>query len=310
MKAKNAETKVGTGGQNGWAGWGRAVCLAAAVCLAGAMTGCAKGPQTPADVWAKLGPGKKAGQTKKLKLPGGAKMEMVWCPPGTFLMGSPETEEGRTESEVLHPVTLTEGFWMAKTEVTQKQWQSVMGTTIRQQRKKVNERRGTDWKENGSGAKHPICFVDWEECQEFCRKAGVSLPTEAEWEYACRAGSTGAYAGTGDLDKMGWYHAAKNKKEGASHPVAKKKPNTWGLHDMHGNVQEWCEDWFGDYPIVAVTDPTGPAWGSYRVLRGGAGYGFPKEDGRRSCRSASRAFTDPKRAYSDMGFRPVARRPK
>ncbi|MBP5788194.1 MAG: formylglycine-generating enzyme family protein [Kiritimatiellae bacterium] len=310
MKSKNAKTKVGTGGKIGWAGWGRALCLAVAVLAAGALAGCAKGPQTPAEVWNRLGPGKKAGQTKKIKLPGGAKMEMVWCPPGTFLMGSPETEEGRLGTELLHPVTLTEGFWMAKTEVTQKQWKSVMGTTIRQQRKKVNKLLGKDWKENGSGSKYPICFVSWDECQEFCRKSGLSLPTEAEWEYACRAGSTGAFSGTGKLDSMGWHHPKKNKKDGGSHPVAKKKPNAWGLYDMHGNVSEWCEDWFEDYPAVAVTDPTGPAWGQFRAIRGGSGYAWPKSDNSGACRSASRDTANPGYAHQSTGFRPVARAAK
>ena len=294
----------------GWKGWSFVLGLAVAVLAAGGLTGCGRAPRDAAAVWAKLGEGKKAGQTKKLKLPGGAKLEMVWCPPGTFLMGSPETEEGRAEGEVLHPVTLSKGFWMAKTEITQKQWKSVMGTTIRQQRKAVNKRLGKDYKENGSGSKYPICFVSWNECREFCSQSGLSLPTEAEWEYACRAGSTGPFAGVGNLDKMGWYHPAKIKKDGGTHPVGKKKPNAWGLFDMHGNVEEWCEDWAEAYPLVAVTDPTGPDHGDMRIMRGGSGYAWPKSDNSSDCRSASRNMAKPEYAQYTTGFRPVARQPK
>ncbi|MBR4170397.1 MAG: formylglycine-generating enzyme family protein, partial [Kiritimatiellae bacterium] len=114
----------------------------------------------------------------------------------------------------------------------------------------------------------------------------------AEWEYACRAGTTGTYGGTGNLDEMGWYSGRE------THPVGQKKPNAWGVYDMHGNVCEWCEDWYGDYPTGNGTDPTGPASGSYRVLRGGC-WGSDA----RGCRSALRYWGNPDSRYFSVGFR-------
>ena len=146
--------------------------------------------------------------------------------------------------------------------------------------------------------------VSWENCQEFIAKVnqelelGLRLPTESEWEYACRAGSTGAYGGTGDLDEMGWY---SNNSGGKAHPVGRKKPNAWGLFDMHGNVAEWCADWYGHYPSRSVTDPTGPASGPSRVLRGGCWYFYAGD-----CRSAGRFRHGPGyRNDSSLGFRLV-----
>ena len=123
----------------------------------------------------------------------------------------------------------------------------------------------------------------------------VALPTEAQWEYACRAGTTGAYAGNGKLDDMGWYW---DNSGGKTHPVGQKRANAWGIHDMHGNVWEWCQDWYGDYPGGSVTDPTGPASGDDRVYRGGC-WG----DGARYCRSAYRAGYDPGDRSGRLGFR-------
>lgn len=240
------------------------------------------------------------GRTKTITLPGGATMEMVWCPPGTFTMGSPSNEEGRDDVETQHQVTLTKGFWMAKTEVTQKQWKSVMGTTVRQQRDKAN----TSWSLRGEGDDYPMYYVNWNEAQEFCRRAGngLQLPTEAQWEYACRAGSTGPYAGIGRLKDMGWYGGIAWFAK--THPVGTKRANAWGLHDMHGNVYEFCADWYGDYPNHAVTDPTGVVSGGRRVVRGGSwnvyeGY----------CRSAHRCSASPDLRTSILGFRPVSVQP-
>ena len=233
-----------------------------------------------------LGMGEEAGETKAIMLPGGAEMEMVWCPPGEFTMGSPRTEEGRGNNETQHRVTLTKGFWMAKTEVTQRQWKSVMGNN-------PSRFKGDDL---------PVENVIWKDCQEFCRKAGLGLrlPTEAEWEYACRAGSTGPYAGTGKLEDMGWY---ADNSGSETHPVGRKSPNAWGLCDMHGNVWEWCADWYQkDFGIATVTDPTGPASGSFRVLRGGCWHSFA-----RYCRSADRNDDDPaSRDGRNGGFRPCS----
>ena len=213
---------------------------------------------------------RQAGEVKTLTLPGGAEMRFRWCPAGTFTMGSPESEDGRDGDETQHQVTLTRGFWLGETPVTQKQWKSVMG----------------DNPSVFKGANLPVEEVSWNDCQEFIQKVnaalncGARLPTEAEWEYACRAGTSGAYGGTGELDELGWYDKNSGDK---THPVGQKKPNAWGLYDMHGNVWEWCSDWYGDYPSGSVTDPTGPSSGSSRVLRGGS-WGCNARD----CRSASR----------------------
>ena len=241
-----------------------------------------------------------AGDMKTITLPGGAKMKMVWCPAGSFMMGSPSGEKDRCDDETQHRVTLTEGFWMANTEVTQKQWESVMGTTVRQQRDKAN----SSWSLYGEGDDYPMYYVSWDEAQEFCQKAGhdLQLPTEAQWEYACRAGSTGAYGGTGDLGTMGWYTGNRGTQ---THPVGTKQRNAWGLYDMHGNVWEWCADWYTkDLGTRAVTNPTGPGSGSGRVGRGGGWYNYAKY-----CRSAFRDNISSDIRHLGLGFRPVSVRP-
>ena len=224
------------------------------------------------------------GICRTLALPGGAKMEMVYCSPGEFTMGSSATEEDR--DEIQHRVRLTRGFWLGKYPVTQAQWKSVMG----------------DNPSYFKGDNLPVENVSWNDFQKFvheinaCLGCGARLPTEAEWEYACRAGTTGDYGSKDRLDDMGWY---KNNSGDETHPVGQKKPNAWGLYDMHGNVCEWCNDWFGDYPSGSVTDPIGAESGDHRVLRGGCYWSDAEE-----CRSAYRGnmegpeFGDP--AY---GFR-------
>lgn len=266
--------------------------------------------QRGAAAWAELGEGKKAGATKTLKLPGGAKMEFVWCPPGTFTMGSRDEE---VNANPMHEVALTKGFWMAKTEVTQKQWKSVMGTSLRTQWKKHD----ADGEENlrGEGPDFPMYFVTWKEADEFCQKAGMSLPTEAQWEYACRAGSAGPYGGTGNLEEMGW---AMEGPDGQTHPVGKKSPNAWGLLDMHGNVAEYCSDRYGDYPTWTVVDPTGPGKGQGLNLigecfveRGGSWDSDAPGVARWTSTSSARgiAFSDDY-ANNETGFRPVVCRPQ
>ena len=209
-------------------------------------------------------------QTHTITLPGGATMEMIYVAPGTFTMGSLSTEEGRPDNESPHRVTLTKGFWLGKYEVTQEQWQSVMGTNP----------------SHFKGKKHPIESVSWEDCRLFIQRVnatlncGARLPTEAEWEYACRAGTTGAYGGNGDLNDMGWYGANSG---GETHCVGQKQANAWGFHDMHGNVAEWCNDWYGYSYGGDTTDPKGPASASCRVVRGGSWFYIAS-----CCRSAIR----------------------
>ena len=228
----------------------------------------------------------KAGD-RKIWTADGIEYAFRWCPPGTFTMGSPSSEPGRYDDETQHSVTLTRGFWMLETQVTQAMWQSVMGNNP----------------SYFKGDQNPVEQVSWGECQDFCRQLSsklsgkVSLPTEAQWEYACRAGTTGAYAG--DLDAMAWYGSNSGDK---THPVGQKKPNAWGLYDMHGNVWEWCSDWYGkDYYTESPTsDPTGPDSGSDRVNRGGSWDSIAGD-----CRSASRNYRGPGNRNPYLGFRIV-----
>ena len=231
----------------------------------------------------------KHGDRKTLTLPGGATMTMIYVAPGSFMMGSPSTEEGRKDDETQHHVTLTKGYWLGETEVTQAQWESVMGSNP----------------SYFKGASRPVEQVSWEDCQAFIAMVnhearrqfggGFRLPTEAEWEYACRAGSKGSYAGTGKLDDMGWY---SDNSGNHTHGVKGKEANAWGFYDMHGNVFEWCQDWYDEYQSGAVTDPTGSASGDGRVLRGGSWYSNAW-----SCRSAGRDWSRPGGRYNDCGFR-------
>ena len=234
------------------------------------------------------------GDTRTITLPGGAEMEMIYCAPGSFMMGSPEDEEGRYDDETQHKVTLTRGFWLGKYPVTQSQWKSVMGGNP----------------SHFKGDANPVDFVSWDDCKEFIKKINsrfnftARFPTEAEWEYACRAGNGEAYSGTGDLDEMGWHSSNSDDKmgwygaDGRTHPVGEKEPNDWGFYDMHGNVLEWCADWRRSYPTKAVTDPEGPTSGGFRVLRGGCWF-----SGTRCCRSACRYGDNPSDRGSLYGFR-------
>ncbi len=211
----------------------------------------------------------------------GVKIEMVAVTGGTFQMGS---EAGEADENPVHQVTVS-AFAMGKYEVTQAQWQAVMGSKP----------------SNFKGADLPVEIVSWEEAQAFCRELsrmtgkGYRMPTEAEWEYACRAGTKGPYAGT--LSEMAWYSDNAGSR---THPVGQKKPNAWGLYDMHGNVWEWCQDWYDRsyYSQSSATDPQGPRAGSYRVVRGG-GWSYAAAD----CRSAYRDYRAPGSRYGSLGFR-------
>jgi formylglycine-generating enzyme required for sulfatase activity len=236
--------------------------------------------------------GSNPGEEKLLEIAPGVNMTFCWIPPGEFLMGSPAGELGRMSSEVQHLVKISKGFWLAKTETTQAQWRAVMGSN-------PSHFRGDDL---------PVESVSWNDIagpDGFMEKvnqaaaAGVgefSLPTEAQWEYACRAGTTGPHAG--DLDQMAWYSANSGRK---TQPVGRKKANAWGLQDMHGNVWERCADWYAAYPPGPVTDPLGAASGAFRVVRGG-GWILVADD----CRVAFRSYDDPTVSGSGIGFR-VAR---
>jgi formylglycine-generating enzyme required for sulfatase activity len=187
-------------------------------------------------------------------------LRMVLVPAGSFVMGSPPDAPLRQEEEVPRRVTVTRAFRISATEVTQRQWLALMPTNR-------SPHRGDDL---------PVTSVSWREAEEFCRKlsqkegATYRMPTEAEWEYACRAGAD--LGGATDLGAVAWY--AENAG-GVTHPVGQKEPNAWGLHDMLGNVAEWTLDAYGPYPRVGKeADPKGPATGSTRVVRGGSWRGF------------------------------------
>jgi formylglycine-generating enzyme required for sulfatase activity len=268
--------------------------------------------------------GQKAGEEMSVNLGGGVELELVWIPPGEFLMGSPITEQGRQENETQHKVKLTRGFWMGKYEVMQKQWEKVT----------VNN---PSWPSKGPDL--PVTCVSWDDCQECIKKmnktvlasAGFGsadvfrLPTEAEWEYACRAGTTTRF-NTGDsqkdMERAGWYDGQGSRvgdignSGGKLHPVGQKEKNAWGLYDMHGNVEEWCADSCDGVPLHdelttdtyrdGVVDPL-CMQGGLRVFRGG-GWNFSHL----GCRSASRCsdvrshkegcYSSP---YSEEGFRLV-----
>jgi formylglycine-generating enzyme required for sulfatase activity len=189
----------------------------------------------------------------------GISLEMVLIPAGKFMMGSLENEKDRFDDETQHGVTLTKSYYMGKYEVTQEQWEAVMGDNP---------------SSKNIGAKLPVTDVSWEDCQEFIKKlnentkGGYRLPTEAEWEYACRAGTTTAYSFGANITPQDANYLFS--KIGKPIAVGSYRPNAFGLYDMHGNVWEWCEDWYGDYPAGAVTDPKGAAMGEDRVLRGGS----------------------------------------
>jgi formylglycine-generating enzyme required for sulfatase activity len=208
-------------------------------------------------------------------------------------MGS---ENGDTDEKPVTRVTISRAFWLGKHEVTQAEWQAVMGSNP----------------SSFKGDRLPVEAVSWKDCQEFLRKLNAreraagklpagfeyGLPTEAEWEYACRAGTTGNWV-SGDaesgLTEYAWYESNSGK---TSHAVGTKKANAWGFHDMHGNVWEWCDDWKGDYPGGSVTDPTGPKAGSYRVSRGGSW-----DNSSDVCGSAVRVGNVVRDRILDLGFR-------
>jgi formylglycine-generating enzyme required for sulfatase activity len=282
---------------------------------------------------------------RTLVLSDGISLSMAWIAPGTFTMGSPPSEPARASDEGPQTtVTLTHGFWLGTTVVTIAQWKAVMGVDVRGQLSKVLH---DDTRYDFAGVHQtvrdymhfpvaadpdqylshesgdlPMYFVSWNDAMTFCHRlttrehaAGrlpmryeYTLPTEAQWEYAARAGTTGAtYAPA--LEDIAWYDA--NSAEGyrgrgwpvhghtaGPHPVAQKRPNAWGLYDMGGNLWQWCRDWYAAYAGGRTSDPTGPATGSERVNRGGS-FGSAARDER----SANRARNPPAEASAFRGFR-------
>jgi formylglycine-generating enzyme required for sulfatase activity len=232
-------------------------------------------------------------------------LTMIWVKPGTFMMGSPESEKGRLRRETQHQVTLTKGFHLGKYEVTQAQWERVMGSSP----------------SSYIGANRPVEMVSWFNAVEFCakltemeKKAGrvpegtaYQLPTEAQWEYACRAGTTTVFSwGNSATSTQANFKGTHPYGGGASGPnlqqttdVGQYAANPWGFHDMHGNVWEWCADWYDTYPSGSVTNPKGRGAGSYRVNRGGS-----FNLGGALLRSAQRSLRSPsERVAGTVGFR-------
>jgi len=236
----------------------------------------------------RAGPPSPSGSRGEAIVAGATGLQLQWIPPGDFFLGD-------VHQAPITTVRITRGFWMGRFDVTQRQWQALMGSNP------------SHFKDQGGDA--PVENVSWDDAAAFCRAVNLRekaegrlpegyeyrLPTEAEWEYACRAGTTGAYAGDGVMDDMGWY--ARNSGM-HTHPVGQKLPNAWGLFDMEGNVWQWCLDWFGPYPGGVETDPAGPTSGSSRVYRGGCWFVVAEH-----CRSAFRFASLPVLRDYYLGFR-------
>ncbi|PPC89428.1 MAG: sulfatase-modifying factor protein [Methylobacter sp.] len=221
-----------------------------------------------------------------------------WIEPGTFLMGSPESEPEHDKDEIQHGVTLTQGYWLADTACSQALWQAVMG------------KNPAVFQEDPS---NPVEHVSWNDTQAFIGELNklfpglqACLPTEAQWEYACRAGTTTPFS-FGDnitpekVNYNGEYPYADGEKglnREKTVPVKSLPPNAWGFYEMHGNVWEWCRDWYGEYPTEAVLDPMGPSEGVSRVLRGGSWFSLG-----RHARSARRIHLEPDLRSGIIGFR-------
>ncbi len=295
------------------------------------------------------------GKTLYLRLSDDTDLEMEWISPGNFMMGSATSDSlAKPDERPQTRVTLTKGFWLGRTTMTIRQWRILTGRGVRTQLvrminddtlydfdgKQETVRDYMRFSRDADPAKYlarefdslPMYFVSWNDAMQFCkdltrheRAAGrlpagyeYTLPTEAQWEYACRAGTTDAtYAGpmviengkASVLDDLAWYSGDSpdgytgkgfnvGGRNGGPHPVAQKMSNAWGLYDMTGNLWEWCRDWYGKYPGGDMTDPTGPATGTDRVNRGGSFGSGPRDE-----RSANRAKNPPAEASAYRGFR-------
>jgi formylglycine-generating enzyme required for sulfatase activity len=230
--------------------------------------------------------------------PMGEQLHFFWIEAGAFVMGSPESEVGRSETERQFLAKLSRGFWLSKHLVTQAQWEAVM--------------QYNPSKYQLNGANRPVENVSWIDAMEFCQRLMMvphislpdgftfSLPTQAQWEYACRAGTTTRYffgESDAELDRFAWY---SENSLGETHPVGLKEPNPWGFHDMYGNVWEWCFDGAAEYPLGDATDWIGPLNTQNRVVRGGS-WGTPVKSG--DFRSACRSYSEPHTKRPWDGFR-------
>ena len=233
----------------------------------------------------------------------GINMKMVYVEGGTFVMGCTDDQGGECDDDESPTRMTTVGsFYIGMLEVTQSQWEKVMGTSIYQQRDKAN----MEWPIKGAGPNYPMYYVSWEEANEFCARLSratgktYSLPTEAEWEYAARGGKNNEgtkYAGDWSIDDVAWYLGNSGK---STHICGTKRPNALGIFDMSGNVWEWCEDWYGSQYLQYDNNPKGAGAGSHRVLRGGGW-----DHNARICRVANRGYSIPSMRFSDYGFRVV-----
>ncbi len=265
-----------------------------------------------------------------------AGQNMILVPAGKFEMGSPESEKERIEDETLHTARISKSFYLGETEVPYSLWNKVRSWALANGYHDLSV--GNNGFKDPANEDHPVVAVTWWDCIQWCNArsemeglspvyhtskrftsenvirngmpsvtadaeaSGYRLPTESEWEYACRAGTRSAYAmGSKDgegFDQSGWYriNSARN-----THSGGRKSPNPWGLNDMHGNVWEWCWDWYGPYPKGEVTNPQGPASGTARILRGGS---WMNPSGH--ARSAYRHALAPSTVFYTIGFR-VAR---
>jgi uncharacterized protein (TIGR02996 family) len=235
---------------------------------------------------------------RRVRLSSTVDLQLVLVPPGTFRMGSGPGEKERGGDEEQHLVTLTKGFWIAIHPLTQAQW-----LTIR-------KRNPSEFK----GDLHPVDCVSWEDCRTFClrlnkhTKQTFRLPTEAEWEYACRAGTTTPFhfgatisEEIANYDATGVYGPGKKGSyRKASTPVCSYPDNPWGLFDVHGTIYEWCRDWYAHFSPEPAIDPLGPVEGGTHVLRGGSWFAYPN-----GCRSAYRNYGHPDRRDAIAGFRPA-----
>ncbi len=261
---------------------------------------------------------------------GRANIPLILIPPGRFLMGSPKNEKGRYGDETQHLVVIAKPYYMGKTPITQEQWEAVVSAVPEEAWKKIFSKH--KWPYNGmppkpsrfssSGVSAPVEQVSWYQCAAFCEKLGetlplgCALPTEAEWEFACRGGSTKRWCFGDDESRLSEYAWYEKNSENHTHPVAAegKKSNVFGLYDMHGNIWEWVNDWYGSYlhrniwqwvsdwfsayPGNSAPDPVGPKSGSNRVGRGGS-WCYSASD----CRSATRNYWGPDFRYDYLGFR-------